>query len=404
MLSLIRFIHRQFFAVLFVVIGLSLVLSCTLELKWLSHILAVSLILKELILFVMPWLIMACAFQCMYTLKGKGAGFIVLALGFICLSNMISAWVGYGISHIVTIPALPMSDAAQAQLTLAPSFIIKMPMLLKNNWALLIGILLGMGLSIRQTNVGEYLYGLSKQTIHLLLHYVLIPLLPLFISGFFIKMHQEGVLTQIFHTYAKLTLVLIAAYASYLLWAYWLAGGFKWKHAFRYIKNVLPAGWVGFSAMSSLAALPLSLRAAQQNTDNSAVIGGILPISTNIHLVGDSVGIPLLAVAILLTFGLPMPNPHVYLIFSLFFVLAKFSVAAVPGGGILVMLPILTQYLGFTGEMSALITALYLLLDPLITAVNVLGNGAFVVILDNLRRLRVEWINKHLGIRTMSAP
>ncbi|MEG8230254.1 cation:dicarboxylase symporter family transporter [Candidatus Rickettsia tasmanensis] len=73
-----------------------------------------------------------------------------------------------------------------------------------------------------------------------------------------------------------------------------------------------------------------------------------------------------------------------YFIFTFYFVLALFSVAAIPGGGIIVMPPILEQYLGFNTNMMSLITALYILFDPVITCANVLGNGAFVKLIDNI--------------------
>jgi Na+/H+-dicarboxylate symporter len=76
-----------------------------------------------------------------------------------------------------------------------------------------------------------------------------------------------------------------------------------------------------------------------------------------------------------------------YLIFAFHFVIAKFSVAAIPGGGIIVMIPILEKYLGFNSDMSSLITALYILFDPIITGINVLGNGAFAKVIDKLIRL-----------------
>ena len=82
------------------------------------------------------------------------------------------------------------------------------------------------------------------------------------------------------------------------------------------------------------------------------------------------------------TFGLAEPSLMQYLIFSGYFVLAKFSVAAIPGGGILVMLPILEKYLGFQADMMSFITALYILFDPVITSANVLGNGAFAKLMD----------------------
>ena len=77
-----------------------------------------------------------------------------------------------------------------------------------------------------------------------------------------------------------------------------------------------------------------------------------------------------------------------YLVFAFYFVLAKFSVAAVPGGGILVMLPILESCLGFDAQMLSLITALYILFDPVITCANVLGNGGFALGMDKMLKLK----------------
>jgi len=57
-------------------------------------------------------------------------------------------------------------------------------------------------------------------------------------------------------------------------------------------------------------------------------------------------------------FGFDQPELWAYLTFAFYFVMAKFSVAAIPGGGIIVMLPILENCLGFNAEMMSLITAL----------------------------------------------
>ena len=78
------------------------------------------------------------------------------------------------------------------------------------------------------------------------------------------------------------------------------------------------------------------------------------------------------------------PDFMTYLVFAFYFVIAKFSVAAVPGGGILVMLPILESYLGLDATMLSLMTALYILFDPIITSANVLANGGFAMILSKL--------------------
>ena len=48
------------------------------------------------------------------------------------------------------------------------------------------------------------------------------------------------------------------------------------------------------------------------------------------------------------------------------------------------MLPILAAYLGFNVEMLSLITALYVLFDPVITCANVFGNGGFALVISKL--------------------
>jgi Na+/H+-dicarboxylate symporter len=131
--------------------------------------------------------------------------------------------------------------------------------------------------------------------------------------------------------------------------------------------------------MSSAAAMPLTILGTEKNTKNADLAGSIIPATVNVHLMGDCFAIPIFAFAILKSFGVAEPTFVSYALFAAYFVLAKFSVAAVPGGGILVMLPILESQLGFTSEMLSLITALYLLFDPLITAGNVLGNGGFAL-------------------------
>lgn len=400
MRNLLSFFHKHFFLCLIISLILSLGLSYCLPHTLLSNLLAVSILIKEIIMFIMPLLIMGCAFQCMYHLKRGGILMICMGIASICFSNALSSWIGYGVSHIVSIPVLQQSDTAQATLLL-PSFSIVLPKWLANEWALIVGLLLGTFLSLKSSPIGKQLNSLSKSAIHLILNKILIPLLPIFISGYFIKMHQDGVLSAIFYTYAKLALIMIGTYLLYLLSSYYLASGLQFKKTYTHIKNVLPAAWLGFSAMSSLAALPLNLQAAQKNTKDSKWVGGVLPISTNIHLVGDSIGIPFLAMALLVTYGHPLPDIYHYFIFSCFFVLSKFSVAAVPGGGILVMLPILMQYLGFNAEMCAFITALYVLLDPIITCVNVLGNGMLMLVLDKFYVLTES--RKHFKIKTKNS-
>jgi Na+/H+-dicarboxylate symporter len=145
-----------------------------------------------------------------------------------------------------------------------------------------------------------------------------------------------------------------------------------------------PAIVCAFSSMSSAATLPYTLAAVEKNTRHKSLARSILSMSTNIHLVGDCISIPILAYAILGSHAMPMPSTALYCAFAIQFVAAKFSVAAVPGGGIIVMLPIIERVFAFNEIMASLIFSLYILLDPLCTTANVLGNGAFTQLIDRL--------------------
>jgi Na+/H+-dicarboxylate symporter len=159
---------------------------------------------------------------------------------------------------------------------------------------------------------------------------------------------------------------------------------------------MLPAAIAGFGSMSSAAAMPLTILGTEKNSQNPDFARSIIPATVNVHLIGDCFAIPIFAFAVLKGFGVENPAFSTYLIFAAFFVLAKFSVAAVPGGGILVMLPILESYLGFNAEMLSLITALYILFDPVITCANVMGNGGFAMLLGKLFESRQEGVVKEV--------
>ena len=48
------------------------------------------------------------------------------------------------------------------------------------------------------------------------------------------------------------------------------------------------------------------------------------------------------------------------------------------------MLPIMQDYLHMSPEMLGIVTALYILFDPVITTCNVLGNGALAIMFNNI--------------------
>lgn len=130
--------------------------------------------------------------------------------------------------------------------------------------------------------------------------------------------------------------------------------------------------------------MPLIIHGSEQNVKRPEIVRSVVPSTINIHLIGDSFAIPIMMLGIMISFGQGMPDWQLYLTFTLYFALYKFAVAAVPGGTVLVLLPVFEQQMGFSPEMLSLITALYVVFDPIITTGNVLGHGAFAILFSKV--------------------
>ena len=170
------------------------------------------------------------------------------------------------------------------------------------------------------------------------------------------------------------------------LWCYlglWLcvAASFKKDRIIEIFKNAFPAIVTAFSTMSSAAALPISLDAAEKNTKDKVLADAVMPLTLNFHMVGDTIIVPILAMLVALTFNHPLPSVHEFILFGVFFVLNKFA-----GGTIMVTIPVLQRYMGFDDSMTAFIIALYGVIDPIATSGNVAANNFFVVIFQKIRK------------------
>jgi Na+/H+-dicarboxylate symporter len=359
-----------------------------------SFLYATSLSIKEVLIFFLPYIIFAYILSCIISFQdGKGSFvFVLLLLILVCLSNFLSTLVAYVASN-VTIEKINALKKIKHMTTgsLKPMWSFSLPKLVSNDFALFSGLILGCIFSFKQVNSVNRITSYLRFAADYFLNKLFIPLVPIFILGFILKLEEDGIFSKILRSYGPIFLLIFSVQLIYLIFLYAVGSKTKFKVWKTYIRNMIPAAVTAFSTMSSAATIPVNIKATEQNTKDPALTKAVIPATVSIHLVGDSIGIPIMAMAILATFNMPFPDMTTYLIFAVYFVLAKFAVAAVPGGGIIVMLPVMQQYLGFTPEMLSLITAIYIMLDPIVTMVNVLGNGAFAIIFTKIfKKVRGE--------------
>ncbi len=351
---------------------------------------SLSLSIQKVLISLLPFIVFSFLFHTMHQIQKGTANFVILLFTMVCLSNFTNTWISYLVGKIF------FHDTSQARslitaLSIENTSSIKelwhfgIPKIISNDIALIAGFILGWISNTLFGSKGREIATRLDNLSLLLLKKGFIPILPLFISGFVLKFQSEESLSFLLQEYIELCIIIIASLTAYIFLLFSILYLFRIKKIFMIISKIFPSIATGFSSMSSAVAMPFLMNALEKQKDGS-VAKSVLPVVINIHLVGDCVAIPLIAFFILQNHGIGFPDIQTYFYFSIFFVINKFAIASVPAGGIIVMLPILSSYLGFNHDMLSSITTIYILFDCLITSFNLFGNSLFVLMFDKIYR------------------
>ncbi|MGV8947766.1 MAG: cation:dicarboxylate symporter family transporter [Candidatus Paracaedibacter sp.] len=361
-------------------------LSDVFNLETIRFFFSLSCTLKEILMGILPLVIFSYILAAILSMEHRAPLLIFSILALVTLSNAFTVLVSYGIG-ISILPLLTFgntSSLSAIQDTVTPLFSLPIPEILAPDQSLLLGIVIGLIFSFIKVPAITTLAQDMRHYVTVFLQKAFIPLLPIYVFGFILKMDYEDTLMILIKNSGHIFGLVWALILTYIALLYFAISGFRLNRFLEITRNMLPAGITGFSTMSSAATMPVTLTATEKNMGDEQFAGLVIPTTVNIHLMGDALAIPILALAVLGLSGMPLPTFENYLLFVVYFCLAKFSVAGIPGGGIIVMLPILQKYLGLTPEMASLLTTIYIIQDPIFTSANVMGNGAFALLVRKI--------------------
>jgi len=370
----------------------SLILGQVLGELIISIFYTISSCLIQVLLFILPIMVFGFIFKALVNIKH--GSFLLIALIFVgvTLSNCIALTVAYlfGKTFLPFLGLTFSSDfATNFSSKIVPFVTFNLMPIIKTEKALLLGIISGCMINVlNESNPLKKLGTIGAmylvEAVSFFLQKIFIPLLPLYVFGFCLKLSYDKVLITLFEQYGKvffLSMILVVAYICIL---YILGAAGNLKKAKKDMKAMLPAGLTAFSTMSSAATMPVTLQCTEKTTKDPDLSNLIIPSTANIHMLGDDLTIVITAMSLLSIFGLPWPSPVQFLPFCLSFSIAKLSCVGVPGASVLVILPVLQQHLGFTPVMISILTTIYTLQDSFGTAANVMGNGAFALIIQRI--------------------
>jgi Na+/H+-dicarboxylate symporter len=356
----------------------------SLEVKRLIY--SLSLVVKNLIVLVIPLLIIIFIANSLAAISNRAFLVIASLFSLIFLSNLLASLYTYAfystlVTGLSTAHQSFTLPAGQALESLWKSPEIRF---IKNDTALLIGLLLGIYASYQQNKQINAMLQSLQALAHKFLKHIILPLLPLFVLGSLIKLKHEERFDYIVSTYDRVFLYFFAAQCLYILAIYVVAAGFRYKKCASYLKNIFPAYITGLTTLSSAVTMPVTLEATVKNTQDSKIAHTVIPATVNIHLLGTAIGTNILVLSTFAIFGLPMPDFSAYLSYAFYFAIAQFAVVGVSGGSVFATMPIIEAHLGASPEMLALISTMVIMFDPIDTSFNIAGNGGFAIIIKKL--------------------
>ncbi len=280
-------------------------------------------------------------------------------------------------------PAAGMAALTGTAASIEPFFTIEMPPVMGVMTALVLAFVLGLGLAHVAGTTFRNALSEFREVVNKVISTVIIPLLPLYIFGIFLRMGAEGTVVPVMSLFVRVIAVIFVLHAVLLVLQFLVAGAVARKNPFVLLKNMLPAYMTALGTQSSAATIPVTLRCALKNGVRPAIADFTVPLCATIHLAGSTLKIVACAVAIMYMTGMATPLP----LFTGFIMMLGVTMVAapgVPGGAIMAALGVLSTILGFDETLQALMIALYIAMDSFGTAANVTGDGAIAVVIDKM--------------------
>lgn len=345
-------------------------------------------IFSSLLSFTVPLLILALVTVAIAD-TGNGAGkMLVITVSLAYVSTVLAGMFTYGVSDIVFPKLITMKAGAGGTMEgvipaedLAPYFTFAFPPIMDTMSALLLSFMFGLAILKFSMPVIKGLVNELRDVVMMIITKVVLPLLPFYIFGMFMKMQVSGEMKMVTHVYLKVIVVMVILFIVVLLAQYAIAGLVSHRNPFKLLKIMFPALITALASSSSAATLPVTLRCAEKMGARKNVVNFVIPMCANIHLSGAAVRTVAITVATMLMFDMPYTTMQ-YLGFIMIFSITVLAAPGIPGGVIMAAVGMIEVMLGFNTDMIAITVTLSIALDSLGTAVNVCGDGALMMIVD----------------------
>ncbi len=322
---------------------------------------------------------------------GKGAGKLLAITAVIAYGSTIFA--GF-FSYFTTSWSLPLIMSSDEIIggpgllisdTIKSYFTLEMPPLMSVTTSLILAFVIGLGVSATDGKRLKSALGEFRDIIIIIIQKVIIPLLPLYIFGIFLKIGAEGQVPVVIGLFFKVILVIFAMHVALLLFQFFVAGFISGKNPLKALLTMMPAYMTALGTQSSAATIPVTLNQTKKNGVEDEVADFVIPLCATIHLSGSILKIVSCAFAIMYMTGADT-DLNMFAGFIMMLGITMVAAPGVPGGAIMAAIALLQSMLGFDENLTGLMIALYITMDSFGTACNVTGDGAIALVINKITK------------------
>lgn len=350
----------------------------------------ISSIFSDFLSFIIPLIILGLVAPGIADL-GKGAGKLLAITALIAYGSTIVAGM---FSYFTTKWSLPLLLSAEEltsgsnlnfEETVTSFFSVEMPPLMGVTTALVLAFVIGLGVAATDGEKTKALLQEFRDIIILIIEKAIIPLLPLFIFGIFIKIGAEGQVAIVLGLFFKVILVIFVMHVLWLLFQFITAGAITNKNPFKALITMMPAYMTALGTQSSAATIPVTLMQTKKNGVDEDVADFVIPLCATIHLSGSMLKIVACAYAVMFMTGMDA-GFDLFLSFIMMLGITMIAAPGVPGGAIMAAVALLQSMLGFDETLIGLMIALYITMDSFGTACNITGDGAIAMVMNKINK------------------
>ncbi len=273
---------------IFLLLSLYMLLGSYLPCSWHQLFYAVSLLIKDLLLWMMPITVGLFIAHAIASFERKALWFVVTLLLFECISNWSSVWFAYLGGHLAT-NALPALALIGAEEPFEPLF--RCPFLKPVWWSADKGSFVGLGLgclaALQKRTFLHRMISQGKSGVEWVLTRIFARLIPLFALGFVARMAKTHLLEQVAAYSTVLLIWLLGLLFVYMALLFWVGSGGSLRGAVRSARHLSPAAGLAFSSGCSLSTMPWTIQGTAKNLRDPGLAQAVIPATTNIQQIGD---------------------------------------------------------------------------------------------------------------------